>query len=87
VLDSDHYWVQAAPFRALVARLIDLTGLPWPVLARQARVPPAVVHRLIYGRNGRRPTRIPRDCARRLLALDEASLVRLSRLQRASVAG
>lgn len=87
MLDSDHYWVQAAPFRALVARLIDLTGLPWPVLARQARVPPAVVHRLIYGRNGRRPTRIPRDCARRLLALDEASLVRLSRLQRASVAG
>lgn len=78
---ENHYWVQAAPFRALVGRLIDLTGLPWPVLARQAHVPPAVVHRLLFGRDGRVPGRIPSDCARRLLALDEGQLLRLARLR------
>ncbi len=75
-------WVQAAPFSALVARLVDLSGLPWPVLADHAQVPPAVVHRLLYGRDGRRPSRIPHDCALRLLELDEESLVRLGRLRR-----
>ena len=82
MVESEYYWVQAAPFCALVSRLVDLTGLPWPVLARQARVPPAVVHRLLYGRSGRRPVRIPRDCARRLLALDEAELLHFARRQR-----
>jgi hypothetical protein len=81
-LETDHYWVQAAPFRALVARLVDVTGLPLPVLARQARVPPAVVHGLLYGRAGRRPSRIPQECARRLLALDERHLIHLARLAR-----
>ncbi len=80
--DIDSSWVQAAPFRALVGRLLDVTGLPWQVLARQARVPPAVVHRLLYGRDGRRPARIPPDCARRLLALDERSLLNLARTHR-----
>lgn len=66
--------MQAAPFRAHLDRLIDLTGLPWTELAGQARVPPAVVHRLLYGRNGRCMSRIPRDYARRLLELDERGL-------------
>jgi hypothetical protein len=79
VFDTDQYWVQAAPFRALVARFLDLTGLPWPLIARHAGVPPAVVHRLLYGRDGRAPGRIPSDCARRLLAVDETQLVRLAR--------
>lgn len=82
MFDSDPYWVQAAPFRALVTRLIDITGLPWSDLARHASVPPAVIHRLIFGRAGRQPARIPHDCARRLLALDETTLVALTRLPR-----
>ncbi len=82
MLDTESSWVQAAPFSALVARLVDVTGLPLPVLAQQARVPPAVVHRLVYGRNGRRASRIPHDCARRLLALDERHLLHLARLER-----
>lgn len=76
---ENQYWVQAAPFRALVGRLVDLTGLPWPVLARHARVPPVVVHGLLFGRDGRVAGRIPSDVARRLLDLDEGQLVRLSR--------
>ncbi len=78
---TDHYWVQAAPFRALVCRLIDLTGLPWPVLARYAGVSPTVVRRLLYGREGHAYSRIPSDSARRLLALDEMELQRLARLR------
>ena len=79
---TDHdAWVQAAPFRALLARLMDVTGLPWPVLADHGRLPPQLVHRLLYGRDGRRLSRIPRDCACRILALDEGSLVRAAREQ------
>jgi len=80
VNDSD-YWVQADPFRALLNRLIDVTGLPWPVLASQGRLPPQLVHRLLYGRDGRRLARIPRECACRILALDERRLVQLARRQ------
>lgn len=77
---NDHdTWVQAAPFRAILGRLMDVTGLPWPVLADQGRLPPQLVHRLLYGRDGRRITRIPRDCACRILALDERSLGRVAR--------
>lgn len=84
---ENQYWVQAAPFSALVGRLVDLTGLPWPVLARHARVPPAMVHGLLFGRDGRVPGRIPSEVARRLLALDEGQLMRLSRLRYNSSAG
>ncbi|HEY3339533.1 MAG TPA: hypothetical protein VGK18_13600 [Propionicimonas sp.] len=77
---NDHdYWVQAAPFRALLVRLIDVTGLPWPELADHGRLPPQLVHRLLCGRDGRRVSRIPRECARRILALDERRLLRLAR--------
>ncbi len=79
---TDHdAWVQAAPFRALLARLIDITGLPWPVLARQGALPPLLVHRLLYGRDGRRVSRIPRECACRILALDERRLLQAARQQ------
>lgn len=77
--EHDYYWVQAAPFRALLDRLIDITGLPWPELAHQGRLPPRLVHRLLYGRGGRPLTRIPRDCARLILALDEQRLRQLAR--------
>lgn len=76
---DNQYWVQAAPFRALAARLLDLTGLPWPLIARHAGVPPTVMHRLLYGRDSPGSGRIPSDCARRLLAVDEEQLVRLAR--------
>lgn len=77
--DHDHYWVKAAPFRALLDRLIDITGLPWRALAHHGRLPPRLVHRLLYGRGGRPLTRIPRDCASRILALDERRLRELAR--------
>ncbi len=76
-----YYWVQADPFRALLDRLIDVTGLPWPVLARHGRLPPQLVHRLLYGRNGHRLVRIPRECACRILALDERRLLQVARQQ------
>ena len=80
-MNDDDSWVQAAPFRALLDRLIDVTGLPWPVLARQGRLPPRLVHRLLYGRNGHRLVRIPRECACRILALDERRLLQVARQQ------
>jgi hypothetical protein len=79
--DNHDSWVQAAPFRALLARLMDVTGLPWPVLARQGALPPVLVHRLLYGRDGRRVSRIPRECAWRILALDERRLLQVARQQ------
>ncbi|MGV8908660.1 MAG: hypothetical protein ACOH1Y_06720 [Propionicimonas sp.] len=77
--DDDYYWVQAAPFRALLDRLIETTGMPWPALAHHGRLPPRLVHRLLFGRDGRRLARIPRDCARRILDLDELRLRELAR--------
>ncbi|MFT4108817.1 hypothetical protein [Propionicimonas sp.] len=79
---DNQYWVQAAPFRALAGRLIELSGLPWPILASYAGVQPAVLQHLLYGRDGRTSGRIPSDCARRLLELDESQLVRLGRVHR-----
>lgn len=76
---GDYYWVQAAPFRALLERLIDITGLPWSAIAHHGRLPPRLVHRLLFGREGRRLARIPRDYARRILALDEQRLCELAR--------
>lgn len=74
---NDFTWVQAAPFRAHLRRLLELTGLPWPVLAYQADVPASMVEHLLFGRNGRLPTRIPVESARRLFALREATLLEL----------
>ncbi len=78
----DDYWVQAAPFRALLDRLLDVTGLPWPVLAQEAGIPLRLAEHLLFGRRGRRLGRIPADSARRILLLDEARLARLARLAR-----
>jgi hypothetical protein len=78
-VNDDYYWVQAAPFRALLDRLIDITGLPWSALAHHGRLPPRLVHHLLFGRGGRRLARIPRDCAQRILALDEQRLREVAR--------
>ncbi len=78
--NTNYLWVPAAPFRALLVHLIELSGLPWPVLAQHAGLPPSLVERLLSS-PGRALRRIPPECARRLLALDEAQLRRLGRLQ------
>ena len=80
--DDDYYWVQAAPFRALLERLIIITGLPWSALAHHGRLPPRLVHRLLFGRDGRRVARIPRDYAQRILAIDERRLREVARRER-----
>jgi hypothetical protein len=67
---SDDLWVLAAPFRAHVRRVLEQTGLPWPVIALAGDLPPAVVRSLLFGRDGRHRTRLPAPAARRLLALD-----------------
>lgn len=79
--DTDQYWVQAAPFRALVTRLLDLSGLPLPLLADHAGVPPAAIQSLLAGRDGRPSGRISRECAQQLLAIDETRLLHLARLR------
>ncbi|HQY99824.1 MAG TPA: hypothetical protein PKV13_10465 [Propionicimonas sp.] len=68
-MEQDYYWVQAAPFRALLERTIEATGRPWPELARLAHVPLRLTHALLFGQNGRRLSRVPHDYARRILAL------------------
>lgn len=78
-MDDNQYWVQAAPFRALASRLIDLTGLPPAEFARVAGVPEVPLVRLLHGRDGRPSRRIPRELARRLLLLDEQHLRRIAR--------
>lgn len=60
----------AAPFRALLVRMLDQTGLTPSDLAKRARIPDQLANRLVTGRNGRPIVRIPHECARRLLALD-----------------
>ena len=73
--DPNHDWVLAAPFRAHVRHLLDCTGLPWPVVALEAGIPPALVRHLLYGRRGRRLARIPPGTAVALLRLDSAALL------------
>lgn len=57
--------------------LIDLTGLPWPVLALTAGVSTRLVRRLLFPDRGRRLPKLPRDSALRLLLLDDSRLAQL----------
>lgn len=77
---SDDLWVLAAPFRAHVRRLLDQTGLPWPVIALTADLPPSLVRSLLFGRDGRLRSRLPASAARRLLSLDAERLAGQSRV-------
>jgi len=72
---SDDLWVLAAPFRAHVRRVLDQTGLPWPVIALATDLPPTLVRNLLFGRDGRHRTRLPAPAARALLGLDAARLL------------
>jgi hypothetical protein len=86
-LDSDEHgpWVDAAPFRAHVRRLIAQYRLTWRTVAMLAEVPTGAIGRLVCGR-GRRPvTRLHPLIAERLFHLtDEA--VRLAEIRPASAA-
>lgn len=68
----------AAPFRAHLRQLLDLTGLPWPVFALKAGVPPRLVSRLL-NHGGRQLPRLPRDTAIRILGLTDESVAELGR--------
>ncbi|MDR2896350.1 MAG: hypothetical protein LBV30_06840 [Propionibacteriaceae bacterium] len=67
-------WVDAAPFRAHVIRLMAQTGLPWAAIAYQARVPLNTCRTLVIGRDGHLRSRIPRDYALRLITLAPGQL-------------
>jgi hypothetical protein len=75
----DHLWVSAAPFRAHLRLLLDLTGLPWPVMALKAGVSPRLVRRLLFVEQGRRLPKLPRESALRLICLSDAALAELGR--------
>jgi len=77
---SDDLWVLAAPFRAHVRRLLDQTGLPWPVVALATGLSPALIRNLLFGRDGRHRNRLPAPAARALLALDADRLLGQRRL-------
>ncbi|HEY8662347.1 MAG TPA: hypothetical protein VIL68_01910 [Propionibacteriaceae bacterium] len=70
-------WVSAAPFRYHVHHLMAATGVPWQVMAVVADLPQQQVRSLLYGRDGRRRSRLSPYAARRLLALDATQLRRL----------
>ena len=70
-------WVSAAPFRYHVQHLMASTGVPWQVIAVVADLPQQQERSLLYGRDGRRRSRLSPYAARRLLALDAAQLRRL----------
>jgi hypothetical protein len=75
----EYGWVHAAPFRAHLRLLLDLTGLPWPVMALKAGVSTRLVRRLLFVDRGRRLPKLPRDSALRLLSLNDAALAELGR--------
>lgn len=70
--DTGSAWVAADPFRAHLAHVCAVTGLPWQVVALHAGVSVRMAEGLLHGRRGRRLRRIPRDCAQRILALSPA---------------
>src|SRR5665647_1129626 len=51
-------WVSAAPFRYPVHHLMTATGVPWQVMAVVADLPQQQVRSLLYGRDGRRRSRL-----------------------------
>ncbi|MBA3020478.1 hypothetical protein [Propionicimonas sp.] len=75
----DHSWVPAAPFRAHLRLLLDLSGLPWPVMALKAGVSTRLVRRLLFIERGRPLPKLPRASAVRLIGLSDATLAELGR--------
>lgn len=84
-LDSTEHgaWVDAAPFRAHVRRLIADHRLTWRTVAMLAEVPTPAIGRLVCGR-GRRPvSRLHPLIAERLFHLTDES-IRVAAIQHAS---
>lgn len=83
-MEEDHYWVQAAPFRALLQHLSESNGLPWAVVAKRAKLPLPLAHSLLFGRGGKPLARIPPDLARQLLDLERNLRPKAARIRRAA---
>lgn len=66
-------WVAADPFRAHLAHVAAVSGLPWPLIALHAGVSVSLARHLLFGRQGRRVTRISAASARRILAVTPAT--------------
>lgn len=74
---SHHAWVDAAPFRAHLRRLIDATGEPWFVVVQAAGLSVRHGQALLHGRDGRRPRRVSGSVARGILATTPEGVVSL----------
>ncbi|MBP8918224.1 MAG: hypothetical protein KBG85_00805 [Micropruina sp.] len=70
-------WIDAAPFRAHVLHVAESAGVPWPAVAVVSGVPLASVRTLLFGRRGRRQTRIGPQAAARLLNVGVTDLAGL----------
>ena len=73
-------WVLAAPFRAHVSHLMEVTQVPWQVIAYRAGVPLATLRTLLFGRHGKVRTKIAQESAEHLIGLgaDDFAWIRLS---------
>ncbi|HEY9289929.1 MAG TPA: hypothetical protein VIP98_01500 [Microlunatus sp.] len=67
--DAPAAWVDPAPFRAHLRRLIRESGVPWRTLAMLAEVPPGPVEHLLLGHAGRPLRRLHPMIANRLFHL------------------
>lgn len=73
--------MEAAPFRAHVQHAIAAAGVPWPAFAVASGVSVVAVQSLLFGRAGRRVTRLEPHIASRLLRVQTADLIGLRRGQ------
>ncbi|MBK8461373.1 MAG: hypothetical protein WAS07_03510 [Micropruina sp.] len=69
-----HSWVDPAPFRAHVRHLTEATGLSWRAVPAAARLSPALVEHLLFGRAGRPLRRLSHSAAKALFELTPQKL-------------
>lgn len=68
------FWVDAAPFRALLRHLMAVGAMTSDEIATLAGIPTRLADRLLGGRNGRPLQRICPITAARLLLVSECSV-------------
>ena len=68
------FWVDAAPFRALLRHLMAAGAMSSDEIAALAGIPPGLADRLLHGRNGRALQRICPITAARLLLVSDFNL-------------
>lgn len=73
--------MDAAPFRAHVRHVLATADVPWPVFATASGVPVPALRTLLFGRHGRRLTRLEPSIAARLLQTSPSDLAYLRRAQ------